>query len=147
MKWLLLIVLIIVNQSFAQPADRSVAPGSLQITVNGLKNTTGQIGLLLFTQKDGFPSDYTKAFRQELVSITGKEVTYTFTDIPAGNYAVTVMHDENNNKKLDTNFIGIPKEGYGFSNNVSVSFGPPKFDDAVIVVQDGKIMLEINMNY
>jgi uncharacterized protein (DUF2141 family) len=53
-----------------------------------------------------------------------------FKDIPKGEYAVSFVHDENDNKKMDTNFIGIPKEDFGCSNNATGVMGPPKYEDA-----------------
>ncbi len=121
--------------------------GNIQIKVTGLKNKNGQLGILIFTNKEGFPSDWQKAYKQILVPISGDIAEYTFTDLPFGTYAVSVMHDENKNKKLDTNFIGIPKEGYGVSNNATGSMGPPKFEDAAITLDKDKISTDIKVNY
>lgn len=55
-------------------------------------------------------------------------------DIPAGQYAIGVFHDVNANNSLDTNFFGVPKEQYGFSNNATGNFGPPSFDAAAVLV-------------
>jgi uncharacterized protein (DUF2141 family) len=54
----------------------------------------------------------------------------SFSGLPAGNYAVVILHDENDDHKMNTNFFGIPKEGCGFSNNVMGTFGPPSFSRA-----------------
>ena len=54
----------------------------------------------------------------------------TFEDIPEGTYAVSIFHDENDNGKMDTNFLGIPSEDYGCSNDASGFLGPPKWEDA-----------------
>jgi len=125
----------------------SIVAGSIQIKVSGLKNKNGQLGILVFITKDGFPSDWKKAFKQVLIPITGSSAEYTFTDLPYGKYAVSVMHDENMNKKLDTNFIGIPKEGYGVSNNVTGSMGPPKFEDAAFTLDKNIFSTDIKVNY
>lgn len=84
---------------------------------------------LLFDKKDGFPSDAQRSFRQGEVKASEKLIV--ISDLPAGSYALSVIHDENNNKKLDT-MLGIPKEGFGFSNNPRIYFGPPDFEDAMI---------------
>ena len=62
----------------------------------------------------------------------------TFENIPAGSYAVAVLHDENKNEKMDFNLVGIPKEAYGFSNNAKGFMAPPKFSDAAIRLQNGE---------
>lgn len=121
--------------------------GSIQIKVSGLKNKSGQLGILIFTKKDGFPSDWQKAYKQILIPISGDIAEYTFTDLPYGTYAVSVMHDENKNKKLDTNFLGIPKEGYGVSNNATGTMGPPKFEDASFTLDRDIITTDIKVNY
>jgi uncharacterized protein (DUF2141 family) len=121
--------------------------GSVQVKVSGLKNKNGQLGISLYASKEGFPSDWQKAYKQILIPVSGDKMEYTFTDLPYGKYAVSVLHDENKNKKLDANFLGIPKEGYGASNNATGTMGPPKFEDAAIALDRGMITTEIKMNY
>jgi uncharacterized protein (DUF2141 family) len=70
----------------------------------------------------------------------------TFTNVLPGQYAVTIYHDENNNKVLDRNFIGIPLEGYGFSRDAKGKRGPPSFDDAVFEAKEGSTTIVINLN-
>ncbi len=64
-----------------------------------------------------------------------------------GTYVVALYHDENDNKKLDTNFMHIPKEGYGFSNNAKGSFGPPEFKDAAFTVGEEDMEMNIRLTY
>jgi len=149
MKLLILICFILTAISSPTDVNRleATSNGSIQIKVSGLKNTSGQLGILIFTSKEGFPSDWQKAYKQILIPITGDKAAYTFIDLPYGKYAVSVMHDENKNKKLDTNFIGIPKEGYGVSNNATGSMGPPKFEDAAFNLDRDIISTDIKVNY
>ncbi|WP_288378220.1 DUF2141 domain-containing protein [uncultured Massilia sp.] len=65
------------------------------------------------------------------------ETVVTVKDVPPGTWAVLAYQDENENKELDRNFIGIPKENYGFSRNPVSRFGPPSFEDAAIELRDG----------
>ena len=67
-------------------------------------------------------------------------------DLAPGKYAISIIHDENNNDKLDTNFIGIPKEGFGFSNNPRIMFGPPSFEKASFEINQAHVIL-IEMKY
>ena len=149
MKLLILICFILTAISSPTDVNRleATSNGSIQIKVSGLKNTSGQLGILIFASKEGFPSDWQKAYKQILIPITGDKAAYTFIDLPYGKYAVSVMHDENKNKKLDTNFIGIPKEGYGVSNNATGSMGPPKFEDAAFNLDRDIISTDIKVNY
>lgn len=121
--------------------------GSIAIKVSGLKNNKGQLGILLFTNPEGFPSEWQKSFKNVLIPISGDLATYTFTDLPYGKYAISVMHDENVNKKLDTNMFGIPKEGYGVSNNAKGTMGPPKFQDAHFLLDKSAVSVAIKLNY
>jgi uncharacterized protein (DUF2141 family) len=70
-----------------------------------------------------------------------------FTDLPAGVYAVSVFHDENMNQKLDKNFVGVPKEGYGASNNPKKKMGPPSFEEAKFQLSGTEQSLEIKLMY
>ena len=69
-------------------------------------------------------------------SITNNQCVVTFENIPSGIYAVSIFHDENDNGKMDTNFMGIPKEDYGCSNDASGFMGPPKWSDAKFELKD-----------
>lgn len=109
---------------------------TVEFVIKNVKNDEGVISAALFSGEDNFP-DKEKALFNTTVSASKGETKVRFEDIPAGEYALAVFHDENNNKDLDTNFIGIPKEGYGFSNNSKATFGPPKYKDAKFRVSGG----------
>lgn len=97
----------------------------------------------LFNSKDTFLTDKYKALKikAQVGSIKAK-----FENIPNGNYAIALYHDENLNNKLDKNLFHIPKEGYGFSNNAKPFFGPPKFNKAKFQL-DGNYHAQIKMKY
>jgi uncharacterized protein (DUF2141 family) len=71
----------------------------------------------------------------------------TLKNLPRGVYAVSVFHDENMNGRLDKNVLGIPKEGYGASNNPRKSMGPPKFAEAKFQLDQPEKVLEIKLLY
>lgn len=109
----------------------------LHIVVEGAENDKGKIFIALSPDK----ADYKKkddAFKEAEVGIKNGVARHTF-EIPAGTYAVKVFHDENNNGELDTNFIGIPKEAVGFSNNPSL-MGMPSFEKVSFLVDGEKTM-------
>jgi uncharacterized protein (DUF2141 family) len=124
-----------------------VPTGDLIIVVRELKSTEGQVGILVFNKKDGFPADREMAVRDVLLPIKNGVIQYTFSGLPFGEYAVAVMHDENKNNELDTNFFGVPKEGNGVSNNVVNPLGAPKFQKAVFSLNQKSHAIEINMRY
>ena len=75
----------------------------------------------------------------------GTEATVVFEDIPQGTYAIKVFHDANENSEHDTNFLGIPTESYGFSNDARGTFGPAKFADAKFDVKQANQIITITM--
>jgi len=115
----------------------------INIDISNIKSNTGNLIIGLFNSKDTFLTDKYKALKikAQVGSIKAK-----FENIPNGTYAIALYHDENLNNKLDKNFLKIPKEGYGFSNNAKPFFGPPKFDKAKFQL-DGNYHAQIKMNY
>lgn len=110
------------------------SPNSATLTVRILtaRNGNGVIRIALFQSADGFPGDASKALRTQPAKIDPQTLTAqaVFSGIPQGTYAVMVFHDENGNGKLDENLVGMPKEGYGASNNPPKKMRPPTFDEA-----------------
>ena len=98
--------------SFTSSSNITSAAGNIEVVVKGINEEQGQLGILLFKKKEGFPSDDKLAMKQALIPVTGKDIKYVFKNIPYGTYAVAVMHDANMNNELDTNFFGIPEEGF-----------------------------------
>jgi uncharacterized protein (DUF2141 family) len=119
----------------------------LRVRLKGFTGTDGMVRVTLFTGKKGFPNKPKHAFRVGENTITGDQAAVTFTGIPFGTYGVGAFHDENDNGKMDTNFVGVPKEGYGASNDARGSFGPPSFEDAAFTVDRETVEIIINMEY
>ncbi|MFC2098481.1 DUF2141 domain-containing protein [Bacteroidota bacterium] len=111
--------------------------GSIVVEINGCENSNGGILLGLYNSESGF-LEFDKSYKGAFVKANKGTVLHTFTAIPAGKYALAVWHDEDENKKLDKNIIGVPKEKYGFSNNRFGKFGPPDFNEASFKVEDNK---------
>ena len=128
-------------------AAESRATGTISVTMAGFRNEKGFMRISLFDSKKGFPGDHTRAVRSGSGRIQNGKATFSFTDVPHGTYAIAVLHDENGNGKMDTNAIGIPKEGGGASNDARARFGPPKFDEAKFVLRDPLLNLRINIRY
>ena len=125
-----LVVTFILATSLSVSSQTQSKKGNLKIVVTNIKNKTGQVGFFLFNSVETFPGETEKALAKGFVKTVGNKAEFTFTNIGLGTYAVYVFHDEDNNKELKTNFIGMPKEGVGVSNNAKGKFGPPKYDDA-----------------
>lgn len=117
------------GQSVPAPAAPTA---TLTVNVVGARNARGKIGVSLFRDGRGFPDTVANAFRRERVAIDPRALTaqVVWRDLEPGVYAVAVLHDENDNDRMDKNFIGIPKEGYGASNNPPKKHRAPSFEEA-----------------
>lgn len=102
---------------------------TLTITIKGLKNNIGHVHLEFSNAKGEKISGFTQ-------SIVNNQSVIVINNIKSGNYTFKYFHDENKNKRLDTNFIGMPKEGFGFSNNAKGMFGPPDLEKTIINVRN-----------
>lgn len=123
------------------------AQGSrVTITVTGLNNSKGKIVAALYNSEVGFPTSAKSVFKRLSSVIKDARSVLLFENIPDGVYAVAFFHDRNDNGKLDTNFMGIPTEGTGASNNAEGFLGPPKFKDAKFTVR-GNFEQEIKIEY
>lgn len=104
--------------------------GQLTILVDGFENDTGHLRVSLIDKADEF-KEGGQSFLEQEVQIVNKQVTVTFSDLPFGQYAIQVYHDENDNDQLDRfPLFGWPTELYGFSNNKRNSSGRANFDEA-----------------
>ena len=119
--------------------------GTINVEISGVEDPKGLMSIGLYSKEKGFPDDG-KEYKGTDVEVTGQTVVHTFNDVPFGTYAIAIFHDTNSNGKLDKNFLGIPKEGYAFSNNVFGTFGPPDFKDTSFEFAGSK-MIRIEMRY
>ena len=126
---------------------QSSCPG-IHVKILNIKNSTGTVACALFESPDGFPTDYLrKATNVMVIKIRQDQARCDFEDIPPGTYAMAVIHDENMNGKLDTNWRGIPKEGYGFSNDVTGVKGAPSFSAASFPYDGKNLDLTMSLHY
>lgn len=147
----LVLILLLMQPHFVHaqtlPTDQSTHGGRLTIRVVGFAHHQGQLIVNVFSKEDGFPTDRQRALRSITGQITDRNTTdVELPNLPAGQYAISVLHDENANGQLDTNFLGIPKEPTGTSRNVKGHFGPPKFRDAVFALGNEDMMLTITLH-
>ena len=140
----------VVSLSFNDPTDAAFTSGPkgcLSIRIDNIRNAKGKIGIALFTGEKGFPDKPEKAFAVASTAISGTSQEVVIENIPYGTYAVSILHDENENKKMDKTWIGKPKEGFGASNNPKIRFGPPGFDESGFDLDCKEIALDISINY
>jgi uncharacterized protein (DUF2141 family) len=129
--------------AFAQPP----CPG-IHVKILDIRNSTGAVACALFESAEGFPNEYLhSATNIMFIKVRDKQARCDFEDIPPGTYALAIVHDENMNGKLDTNWLGIPKEGYGFSNDAKAVLGAPSFKAARFNYDGRNLEMTIRLNY
>ncbi len=120
---------------------------TLTVRVTGFQNDQGIAQISLFQDAKGFPDQVALAFRTNATVITNNQVLVAFTDIPFGDYAVSVLHDENRNGRMEVNWLGMPREGHGVSNDARGKAGPPAFVAARFKLETPTRSLRINLTY
>ena len=130
-------------------AARATPNATIVLEVSTFRNTKGLLGCQLYTTPNGFPDTWSNAPNlQKRIPVTGGTTSCTFPDMPPGTYAAAVIHDENSNNKLDTNFLGIPTEGYGMSQNHTHALRRPTWDESKFEVAGGTIVTtRISLRY
>ena len=110
------------------PIAAELHADTLSISIKNIQSDEGNIALQVFSNAEQY-----KGAAQPIIALrlTAEALkgSFTIVDLPPGFYGARVMHDLNDNGELDANFVGLPKEPYGFSNNATPNFGPPKWDD------------------
>ncbi|MGB0892036.1 MAG: DUF2141 domain-containing protein [Flavobacteriaceae bacterium] len=138
MKKILLIAAFIFSGIISSSAQEK---HTVTLQFEGIKSNKGKLYVAVYNNKKSFLK---KAFKGAIVKIEDNKAIVILEDIPTGVYAVSAFHDANDNKKMDTNFFGIPKEPIGVSNNAKGFMGPPKYKDAKFEVKKN-ITLSINV--
>ena len=127
--------LFILLPFLVSPAGAVWGQANLNISVTDIRSQKGHILYSLYKEERGFPDDPNQAYRRGKIPANAKEVSLIISDILPGYYALSLIHDENGNNRLDKNKMGIPTEGFAFSNNVMGAFGPPKYMRARFLVK------------
>ena len=128
--------IIIFCFGFIMIPDYSSSQYKLDIEISGIRNNTGKIMLQLFNEDE-------KVIDRDMSEIKDNKCAFSFKIVNPGKYAIRYFHDENLNGVMDTNIVGKPTEGYGFSNNVTGMLGPPSFEKWLFEINgDKKIALK-----
>ena len=151
LRFLLVLTAILLMRVDAMADDKlasvQVKPVKLSMTFKGLRNTKGKILVGLFNSEKGFPKEADAALKRISVTLEERVVPrIEISRLSPGSYAVSALHDENDNQKLDTNWIGIPREGVAASRDAKGSFGPPKYRDAVLEISHDQ-EIELTFDY
>lgn len=127
------------------PAPATPGTASLEIAVDGLRSTRGVIRICLTADPKNFPGCTNDKAAITRTVPAGQRVI-RFDAIAPGTYAASLIHDENGNAKLDT-VLGVPREGFGFSRNPKIGFGPPKFAAAEFALAGVAQVQQVRMRY
>lgn len=127
-------------------APSPTASAALEVSIEGLRNHTGVVRLCLTRDSRTFPDCTADPAARHASVPAGAAGDVVFGDLPSGEYALSAFHDENGNAKLDT-FVRIPREGFAFSRNPAIRFGPPRFADAAFAMTAAPEHQSIRMRY
>ncbi len=119
---------------------------TVHLVVSGVRSTAGELRVCLWHEEASFPNCTKGQDVRRAALPAAPTVTVDFADLKPGAYAVSVIHDENANRKLDTSLVGLPREGVGFSRNPRILFGPPSFK-ASRFEATGETRQEIRLKY
>lgn len=142
MKQILLFLLVTCSFAFS---DKENPKTVVSVNVEGIKTIRGNLAILVFNNHEGFPDSAEKAVLELKVKVTSNNMIIDLGKLPYGNYAVALIHDANSNNIFDKNFIGIPKELFGFTNVEKVYFGPPSYKEASFQLNENEKQLKIKM--
>jgi uncharacterized protein (DUF2141 family) len=139
-------VLTLAGLAAVVPAVPALA-GDVVITVTDIRSFKGVVRACMTTRENIFPRCIKDPSAHRTVVPAGGKIEIRFTGVKPGNYAIALLHDENNNGKADRAMGMMPKEGYGFSRDAPVKMAPPKFTDAVFAIGEGVQRVTIKMRY
>lgn len=142
--WYTVVFPLIVCSVLFDAWQQSEDSGKLTVIIEGIDNTDGKILIALNNSKENY-EDKDRVFRGAHLDITGRQVIYTFENLPYGEYAIKTFHDENTDGELNKNILGMPTERYGFSNNARGTLGPATWEDAKFKFDSGSDTLMIQI--
>ena len=126
--------------------DQSGSTLTLHVRMEGFENTDGEAGVAVWNAARGFPEEIEHAVATTYVTIQDGAAVAWFDQLEPGRYAITVYHDKNDNRRFDKNWLGMPKEDWGVSNNVRPRLRAPRFTEAVRDLGVGEQLVEIRVD-
>jgi len=140
------LTLALASFGISAPAHAEPGVATLELSITGLRSTKGFVLICVTTNPKGFPDCSKDASARKIKVAAGSAASVAVPDLAPGTYAVSLIHDENGNGKMDTAMM-MPKEGYGFTRNPKIRFGPPKFADAAIALSTGSNRHGVKVSY
>ena len=139
------LIFLFIPLIYSQAIDNSVDMGTVIVRITGFNSDEGDCWFALDSSKEIYESE-DSVFIGKILPIINNEVYLTIDSLKYGSYAIKVFHDENSNGELNSNFLGIPTEDYGFSNDASGWFGPPRWEKAKFLLNVREMAIEISVD-
>jgi uncharacterized protein (DUF2141 family) len=131
----------------AAPLPAQAPPAAqLDVAVTNLRSQKGVVRLCLTRDPKHFPRCQDDPAALRLSAPAAQAATLSFAAVPPGDYAIAAFHDENGNARLDT-LAKVPREGFGFSRNPPIRFGPPRFEEVRVTVGPGRMRHVVRLRY
>ena len=137
------LILVAAAGLYSTVLTQIIAAETLTIAVSNVTAAEGRVMIQIMSSEAEFKGD-APAIASIMQRAQPGEMSFTTTNLPAGEYAIRVMHDINDNDKLDSNFVGMPTEPWGMSNNARGNFGPPRWQDVKFDLQ-GEVTQSIEL--
>ena len=132
--------------SLAASCVAAAETSEVQVELTGLQDAAGNLYIAVYDSDDTWLGEETVLQQKVFIADARRDgIVFALLPLPPGEYALSIYHDINDNGKLDTNFIGIPKEPIALSNNARARFGPPKYKDAVFILGADPVVQRIAM--
>lgn len=149
MKYQISTVAVLLSLSSLGPATIASAQikSNVVVEISGVRDPQGNVCIGLFSGSKNFPEKNDGLYKRQCVPAKTERMRVKFVNVPAGSYAIAALHDRNRDGLLSRNVAGIPKEGYGFSNNPVIRTGPPSFSKCLFLVAGPETIVDIEMQY
>ncbi len=145
--FLLVLFLCACSPVTAPIARLPAGEGALELTLNCFRNDRGEALIYIYSNSQGFPDHVSPDLIQRHQKIHQGQVHFTLKNLPYNSYAISVLHDENRNGRMDKSLLGFPREGFGFSRNPDLLFGPPTYSSVRFLFLRDHQQQTIDMQY
>lgn len=144
---LFLCLCFIMSCAPAPSRDFADRVGSLTVDLQDFRNDQGVVILSLYAGAEGFPDEMGKAWSNLTVKVVSGRARAIFVDVPYGQYALSVLHDEDNDGRMKSSWLGTPLEGFGFSGRADLKFGPPAFAETAFLFVSPTREMSVSIRY
>ena len=146
-KWFASLLIFTIGYPCFPLQANSSTNSLIKVEIEGLQEAKGQICYSLFNRDKGFSDNKDNILRAECLTIKEQLPVLTIDNLHRGTYALALFHDLNQDEELNRNFLGIPQEGFGFSQNPEITTSPPSFKESAISIVETETTLQVQLRY